>query len=63
MPQFRILIRMPAPSLWSVGLRSSEQGRMLTWHPGATETKRRALPAYCPESWRVEDAAPAFLLV
>ena len=26
------------------------QGRMLQWHPGSTESKRRALPAYCPAS-------------
>ena len=25
------------------------QGRLLMWHPGATENKRRALPAYCPD--------------
>ena len=25
------------------------QGRLLQWHPGATEGKRRALPAYCPD--------------
>ena len=25
------------------------QGRLLHWHPGATESKRRALPAYCPD--------------
>ena len=25
------------------------QGRLLHWHPGATEHKRRALPAYCPD--------------
>ena len=25
------------------------QGRLLHWHPGATESKRRALPAYCGE--------------
>ena len=25
------------------------QGRLLHWHPGATENKRRALPAYCPD--------------
>ena len=25
------------------------QGRLLHWHPGATESKRRALPAYCSD--------------
>ena len=25
------------------------QGRLLQWHPGATENKRRALPAYAPD--------------
>ena len=25
------------------------QGRLLQWHPGATESKRKALPAYCPD--------------
>ena len=25
------------------------QGRLLHWHPGVTESKRRALPAYCGE--------------
>ena len=25
------------------------QGRLLQWHPAATENKRRALPAYCPD--------------
>ena len=24
-------------------------GRLLHWHPGATENKRRTLPAYCPD--------------
>jgi len=25
------------------------QGRLLQWHPAETESKRRALPAYCPD--------------
>ena len=25
------------------------QGRLLHWHPGATENNRCALPAYCPD--------------
>ena len=25
------------------------QGRLLQWHPGACESKRKALPAYCPD--------------
>ena len=25
------------------------QGRLLQWHPAANESKRRALPAYCPD--------------
>ena len=25
------------------------QGRLLVWHPGATESKRKAVPAYCPD--------------
>ena len=25
------------------------QGRLLLWHPGACESKRKALPAYCPD--------------
>ena len=25
------------------------QGRLLHWHPGATESRRKALPAYCSE--------------
>ena len=25
------------------------RGRLLQWHPGATESKRRALPAYNPD--------------
>ena len=25
------------------------QGRLLQWHPGATESTRKALPAYCPD--------------
>ena len=25
------------------------QGRLLHWHPGSTESKRRALPAYCSD--------------
>ena len=25
------------------------QGRLLQWHPAATDSKRKALPAYCPD--------------
>ena len=25
------------------------EGRLLQWHPGATENKRRAIPAYNPD--------------
>ena len=26
-----------------------KEGRLLQWHPGATENKQRALPAYNPD--------------
>ena len=26
-----------------------ERGRLLQWHPGATESKRRAIPGYNPD--------------
>ena len=25
------------------------QGRLLTWHPGSTENKRKCIPAYHPD--------------
>ena len=28
---------------------SPKQGRLLQWHPGAYESKRKALPDYCPD--------------
>ena len=35
----------------AVGQRfaNGTQGGLLHWHTGATENKRRALPAYCPD--------------
>ena len=51
--------RGPKPHLMRVMLISNiavderfangTQGRLLHWHPGATESKRRALPAYCSD--------------
>ena len=36
-------------SLMDERFANGTQGRLLHWHPGATESKRRALPAYCSD--------------
>ena len=41
--------RCPGARAFQRTLRNGTQGRLLRWHPGATDGKRRALPAYAPD--------------